>query len=151
MRDAGIEQAIAQATADVLEKMFFTGFAAETEEIGEAGPQIRIRVPFTAQRRGVLWLRIADRAARTLAGDFLGLEAGEGATGEQVREVARELANMICGDALSHVESGALILGAPEVMPADAWVAQPGASRRSFDLGEGALTVAIALEGGADG
>lgn len=151
MRDASMEQALSRAAADVLEKMFFTELAGESDEVAGSGPQIVVRVPFQGARRGALILRIASPAARTLAGDFLGREAGSATSDEQVEEVVRELANMICGDTLSQVERSGLKLGAPRVLKDTAWTVPAGATRRSFDLGQGLLTVAIALEGASDG
>ena len=148
MPEARIEQAISQAAADVLEKMFFTGFAGEAEEAA-AGEQIAVRLPFEGSRRGELMLRISAGAARTMAADFLGLE--EDARDEQVHEVVRELANMICGDALSHVEAGALRLGVPRIVPAADCIPPAGACRRCFDLGAGTLALAVMIGDGLDG
>ena len=130
--------------------MFFTGFATESDEIAGEDAQIRVRVPFTGGRRGALDLSIGTGVARTLAGDFLGVDGENGTSEEQVQEVVRELANMICGDALSHVERGSLHLGAPEVVTKAATLLPSDASRRSFDLVAGTLTVAIGFEDGGD-
>jgi CheY-specific phosphatase CheX len=148
MAEASLEQALAQATADVLEMMFFTSITPGPEGTGESGPQIAVRVSFMGGRRGMLGLRISEHAARMLATDFLAVETEAGPNAEQVGEVVRELANMICGNALSHVERSALRLAAPELVAATEWNLPAGASRRSFDLGSGTLTVALAFRDG---
>ena len=147
MSEVAIEHAISQATTDVLGKMFFTGFTSESDAIAKPDPRIAVRVGFDGERRGQLVLHISTSCARTLAADFLGTEGDDGPDEVQVNEVVRELANMICGDALSALERGALRLAAPEILPSD--FALPAVtSQRSFELGEGSLTVGLAFEGG---
>ena len=68
-----------------------------------------------------------------------------------MNEVVRELANMICGDALSALERGALRLSVPEIVPPADFVLPQGSSQRSFDLGDGALTVGLVFQGGGNG
>jgi len=148
--EVSIEQAISQATADVLEKMFFTGFTAESDAIEDQGPRIAVRLDFDGERRGLLALAISTQCARTLAADFLGTEGEENPDESQVNEVVRELANMICGDALSALEKSALRLSAPEIVPANS-VLPEGARQLSFDLGDGCLTVGLAFQGGSHG
>jgi len=150
MPDASMEQVLVRATADVLEKMFFTGFAADLDGMPEAGAQIAVTLAFDGELRGRLTLAISAGAARTLAADFLGVDADDGAEPDaaQVNEVVCELANMICGDTLSAVEKGTLRLSVPAIVPACDFVPPASGCRRSFDLGSGWLTVALALEEG---
>ena len=64
--------------------------------------------------------------------------------------MVKELANMICGDALSTLEQSALVLSPPQVVaPAD-FVCPRGACRRSFYLGNGWLTVILHLQDADD-
>jgi CheY-specific phosphatase CheX len=151
MPEIPIEQAISQATADVLEKMFFTGFAAESDGIEDAGPRITVRLAFDGEGQGLLVLGISKNSARTLAADFLGTDTEDGPGEAQVNEVVRELANMICGDALSALEKSALCLSVPEIVPPADSVLPEGSIHRSFDLGNGALTVGLFFRGGANG
>jgi CheY-specific phosphatase CheX len=143
MPDGLIEQALSRAAGDVLEKMFFAGFEAGPPTDPNGDPSIAVRMAFDGERRGVLALRISTIAARTLAADFLGVEAADGPDETRVRDVVRELANMICGDVLSALERSPLRLSAPEIMPAADFVLPAGGSHRSFDLGNGVLTVAL--------
>ena len=151
MHKAETEQALSRATADVLEKMFFTGVADESAAIPPAGSQIVVRLTFDGERRGVLTLGVSRRAAQTLAADFLGTDNEDGPDEIQVNEVVRELANMICGDALSALEKSALHLSMPEIVPAADFVLPEGSRHRSFDLGDGALTVGLVFQGAANG
>jgi CheY-specific phosphatase CheX len=149
MHEATTEgDALSRATADVLEKMFFTGVADESDGIPPAGPQIVVRVTFDGERRGVLMLGVSRSAAQTLAADFLGSEGGEDLGDYQVREVVCELTNMICGDTLSALENGSLRLSSPEVLSAEEFNPPPDANSRIFDLGIGSLAVALAFSDG---
>jgi CheY-specific phosphatase CheX len=150
MREISIEHAISRATADVLEKMFFTGFATESDGIEDAGPRTTVCLAFDGERRGMLGLSISRDSARTLAADFLGTET-DGPDETQVNEVVRELANMICGDALSALEKTALRLSPPEILPSVDFVLPESASHRSFDLGDGVLTVGLVFKEEAHG
>jgi CheY-specific phosphatase CheX len=153
-----VEQALVRATGDVLEQMFFAGCLGElpADQIGD--PAIAVRMAFDGERRGVLALRISTAAARTLASDFLGADTEDGPDEAQVREVVKELANMICGHALSTLERSPLRLAAPRIVPADDFVLPTAGlptdvlptadlltagGYRSFDLGNGGLTVAL--------
>src|SRR5581483_2114555 len=109
-------------------------------------PAIAVRMAFDGERKGVLGLRIAMPAARTLASDFLGIDSADGPAESQVHEVVRELANMICGDALSTLETKPLCLSAPRIVPISEFVLPARGKYRSFDLGNGRLTVALELE-----
>ena len=151
MSEISTEQAISRATADVLEKMFFTGFADESDASEDRSPRITVRLAFDGERRGSLALAISKNSARTLAADFLGTDTEDGPDECQVNEVVRELANMICGDALSALERGALRLSVPEIVPTADFVLPQVSSCRSFDLGDGTLTVGLVFEGGAHG
>jgi CheY-specific phosphatase CheX len=137
-----MEQALSRAAGDVLEQMFFAGIVEElsTDQIAE--PAIAVRMAFDGERRGVLALRISTGAARTLACDFLGEEA-DGLEEVQVHEVVKELTNMICGDALSALERTALRLAAPALVPAAEFGVPGTGTYRSFNLGNGGLTVAL--------
>jgi len=150
MPDISIKQAISRATEDVLEKMFFTGFAAESDEIEDAGPRITVRQAFNGERRGLLSLGISKNSARTLAADFLGTDTEGGPDETQVNEVVRELANMICGDALSTLEKIPLRLSVPEILPLADFILPERSSYRSFDLGDGSLTVGLVFHQGTN-
>jgi CheY-specific phosphatase CheX len=150
MPEISIEAAISRATADVLEKMFFTGFAAESEWIQDSGPRIAVRLAFDGERQGLLTLVISRDSARTLAADFLGTDTADGPDEMQVNEVVRELANMICGNALSTLEKRALRLSAPEILRAAELGLPEGSAHRSFDLNGGTLAIGLVFHGVLD-
>jgi CheY-specific phosphatase CheX len=138
-----LEQVLSRATANVLEKMFFTGFVDESAALRDVDARVAVRLAFDGDRRGELMLTVSTSAASVLTADFLGIESGEEPAQDQVSEVISQLANMICGDTLSALERGALHLSKPELLPSGGFVPLPGASLRSFDLGNGMLTVAL--------
>jgi hypothetical protein len=137
------EQLLSRATEDVLEKMFFAGCTEAPTGSFHDDPTIAVRMAFDGERRGELALRISSIAARTLAADFLGADTEDGPGEAQVEEVVRELANMICGDALSGLEREPLHLAVPQIIPSSDFAVPATGSFRSFDLGEGALTVVL--------
>jgi CheY-specific phosphatase CheX len=146
MPETPVEQALQRAAGDVLEKMFFAGYLEDSAQDGVDEPSIAVQMSFDGERKGSLGLRISAGAARTLAADFLGIEAEEGPEEQQVQEVVCELANMICGDALSALEKSPLRLSAPRIVaPADFALPAQG-TYRSFDLGNGGLTVTLSLQ-----
>jgi CheY-specific phosphatase CheX len=150
MSETRVEQALSRAAGDVLEKMFFAGVLDESAADLSEDPAVAVSMGFDGERKGVLGLRISTEAARTLAADFLGVDAEDGPAEAQVHEVVRELANMICGDALSALEKSPLCLSAPRIVaPADFILPPPG-NYRSFDLGSGKMTVALAFHEGSD-
>ncbi len=147
MSDPQLAPVLSKASADVLEKMFFAEIAAESDgRPDDAGDPIAVKLTFQGERRGTLALAISAGAARSLATDFLGVESEEGADEAQVNEVARELANMICGDALSSLERSPLQLSPPEIVASGDLIPAGRACSRSFDLGNGWLTLTLDME-----
>ena len=134
--DTTIRSALASAVADVLERMFFL------EGLGEAAES-----PVEADTAGCFQMRLARPAASAIAADFLG-EAAESLTGQQIAEVALELANMICGAVLSRIESNATFhLGAPKMVADVAgWQGPATETRYTVETGSGTLTAVIQME-----
>ncbi len=88
------------ALEEALDKMFFVaGFESATPGV-EPAPEMAAVVSFEGASRGVFALRVSPPLARSIAADFLG-EDELSLPEERVREVVCELANMICGAALS--------------------------------------------------
>jgi CheY-specific phosphatase CheX len=135
-------QALSRAAADVLEKMFFTDVVEEAEVLAGCGQQIAVRLAFEGGRQGVLSLSISAAAARTMTADFLGEETADKLSEEKVYEVVRELANMICGDALSALETGSLRLATPQIV-ASQKLSWPAGCMRTFCFDSGTLTVGL--------
>lgn len=135
-------QALAEATREVLETMFFTDVAGDAapEPDGAAGLMAALR--FEGERPGEFRVTVTPEAAKTIAANFLGTD--DELPESRVEEVTCELANMICGSVLSRVEADlAFDLSHPELVPAEQVTSWTDGSARSFNLGNGSLTAAI--------
>lgn len=133
----------------MLETMFFAG--ADGERPGYAfgaGDAIEARLRFDGERPGEFRVLVAPRAARSIAANFLGADEEAGITEAQAADVVSELANMICGSALSHLAGDmAFELSHPSVSQAAGEpIAWPDGSARTFDVENGWLTAAIRFE-----
>ncbi|MCU1238446.1 MAG: CheC, inhibitor of methylation [Candidatus Solibacter sp.] len=103
-----------------------------------------VQVAFHGDPPGVFHMSLARDVATRIAADFLGLDA-DSVTAEQVNDVAKELANMICGAVLSRLESRATLrLSTPDLVDGDAAVL-PG-TVCAVETGSGILTARIAME-----
>ncbi len=139
-----VERVLHESVDEVLEKMFFVrGLGDSTASRG--GPELIAHLTFQGRPSGSFTLRAGLVAARSIAADFLGAEEAEVGE-EQVGEVICELANMICGSALSRIESDfgfrltspALLAGPPAVSGA--------AAGHAVELYNGALAVTMDIE-----
>ncbi len=141
------ERLLAESAEDVLETMFFTCRAdAPPEDAGaDPGPVVEIR--FRGNPPGVFHQRLDRRTANELAASFLGVASPEEVTPAEVDNVLRELANVICGRALSRIESDSTFdLSPPEIL-AQAPPAPEGCSAHCrVPLESGQLEVWLALE-----
>ena len=147
MLDAPLDPALTRATADVMERMFFTESAPAPDGAAvESGPHLAARMAFDGDLSGALMLALPVETAVALAADFLGLDADEPPKREQVHEVVCELTNMICGHTLSALEIGGLRLATPCILDDTEWAVPESACRRTFELGYGRLTVALAFQ-----
>ena len=104
-KNATLTSSIAAAAGSVLETMFF----AEAEPCAPVPDEQRrrmtaVRIGFDGGLRGEFRIAFEPRLARTLAAAFLGMDESEVAE-EEVKQVMCETANMICGAALSRIES----------------------------------------------
>jgi CheY-specific phosphatase CheX len=141
-----LQWVVHESLADVLEKMFFISILDETPDTVPLPLQeeMAVRVGFEGKPSGSLTLQLNRVVARSIAGDFLGVEQQE-LSDSQVGEVTCELANMICGSVLSRVESAVTFrLHAPEIVNPDQTPA--GAAIYSVPLGPAAIKVAMVTE-----
>ena len=145
--DTTIRSALASAVADVLERMFFLEGLGEAAESPVEADTATIQMTFDGDPPGCFQMRLARPAASAIAADFLG-EAAESLTGQQIAEVALELANMICGAVLSRIESNATFhLGAPKMVADVAgWQGPATETRYTVETGSGTLTAVIQME-----
>jgi len=98
-----VEQVLRDSVNEVLEKMFFIRSLGDSPS-ASAESELIAHLTFEGHPCGSFTLRAGRAAARSITADFLGAEEDE-LTDEQVGEVICELANMICGSALSRIES----------------------------------------------
>jgi CheY-specific phosphatase CheX len=113
MQPVELRERIGAAARDVLETMFFT--LVEEGRAADPAPEtpVAASVRFTGDRCGTLALALTEPGARNIAANFLGEEA-DGLREEQVSAVLCELANMICGAAVSRLDGGGdFLLDAP--------------------------------------
>jgi CheY-specific phosphatase CheX len=143
MTDTSIHQALRESVVEVLEKMFF--IEAITDPPPEAAAQSRavlVALAFDGDPPGVFRMSLARAAATRIAADFLG-EDPDSLTGPQVEEVAKELANMICGAVLSRIENRVTFrLSAPDLIGQGAI---PG-TICTVETGSGMLIAGIDME-----
>ncbi|HPT27703.1 MAG TPA: chemotaxis protein CheX, partial [Bryobacteraceae bacterium] len=97
--------ACTEATLEVLETMFFELPVAQPKMQGKAPePAVAATAVFSGDLRGSLCVACEPWAARRLAASFLGREDESTIAEAEVRLVACEMANMVCGNALSRIE-----------------------------------------------
>jgi CheY-specific phosphatase CheX len=140
-----IQPLLEAATAEVLETMFFATASGEAASWPPAaGDCVAASVAFSGTRNGNLTVRLPGGTARALAACFLGVDS-EGPLGPgQVAEVVCEMANMVCGAALSRLDpDGEVRLGPPG--PAGAGAPPPGAVETVIAVDEGPVAVTLAI------
>jgi CheY-specific phosphatase CheX len=147
MPDTDVKWALATAMDSVLEQMFFVMDLAETETGGASSTSsLHARVRFAGEPSGWLDVEVEREAAMAMAADFLAVDAAD-LTAAQVQDVVLELANMLCGAALSRLEEGGLMrLSAPEALPGPETPDTPAAAARSVHVGTGVVTVRCYFE-----
>ena len=143
MTDTSIHLALRESVVEVLEKMFFVEAITDlAPEIAAQSPAVLVALQFDGNPPGVFRMSLARTAAALIAADFLG-EDPESLTVPQVEEVAKELANMICGAVLSRIESRVTFrLAAPELVTQDAI----SGTVCTVETGSGMLTAGIDME-----
>lgn len=147
MLDGEWDEMLAAAAGEVLETMFFTGICGPAEAgAPEAEPRLAAHLSFAGTPGGALTVSLSQPAARSLAANFLAVEADEPLPDSQLGSVVCELANMICGSLLSRVKTEEHFrLSSPELVPAGADCLQRPPSQ-SFDLGDGRIDLWLVRE-----
>jgi CheY-specific phosphatase CheX len=145
------ERVLRESAEDVLEKMFFIRDVGEPALAGGGyGPEVAAHLTFEGTPPGWLTLRASKTAARSIAADFLG-EEEETVTDQQAEDMVCELANMICGSALSRTGSDATFrISSPLIVgPEDSIDGSPDlrdAAIHRVALGNGMLTILMKAE-----
>jgi CheY-specific phosphatase CheX len=133
------------AAQQVLETMFFASILGDRQCPPEE-PAVGARLSFHGSPSGTFGVRLSADAARSMAGNFLGVEDERELTEAQIGEVICEMTNMICGAVLSLVESDSTFeIRLPALMAAGE-AADAGATVRSLDLDTGALTMFLSFD-----
>ncbi len=141
------ERLLAESVRDVLETMFFTCPADEPPEGSEPAPGPVVEIRFHGNPPGVFHQRLGEQAGRELAAAFLGEGDPAGIAEGDVANVLRELANVICGRALSRIESDSTFdLGAPEILGGERPEAGRCRAHCLVPLDAGPVEVWLALE-----
>ena len=114
-----VERLLAQAAEEVLETMFFVSVTDEPVEEAEPGERLFVELRFQGTPPGVFRLALGWPTAQVVAGGFMGAEQDDDLSPAQVKGVICELANVICGNAVSRLESDSSFdLQAPIEIPA---------------------------------
>lgn len=141
-----VSRLLRDAAEDVLENMFFSAVMGELETPAD-GQRLCATVTFTGTRNGRLGVSASASTVATLAAGFLGSEEEE--VGEsQVRAVAGEIANVLCGAVLGRMNpAGEFAISPPEVTDGDDSVVVGTLElRRRFELMEGDLSVGLTVQ-----
>jgi CheY-specific phosphatase CheX len=140
-----LERELTSAATEVLETMFFTTVEGEQDGVTEVdGDRIRARLDFRGASAGRLELSMNLESAEELAANFLG-SAGQYGTESDSRLVVSELANMVCGTLLSHLNKQAVFcLDAPTLMQSSEVL--EGEVRKTLQLEHGLLQLAFSIE-----
>jgi hypothetical protein len=127
----------------VLEQMFFVTEISPSGVDQSGADQVRARVRFDGEPSGWVDVEVGAHAASMMAADFLAADEPE-LTPAQIEDVVLELSNMLCGAALSRLETSALMrLSAPQPLgPCDLVTATPAAIR-SVNIGTGVITAKV--------
>lgn len=143
-----LEQAgapLAAAAEQVLETMFFTTIDGSLERVPETADEIvSAELPFRGDLSGVFRLDVSFASARRMAAAFLAGEPEQISPG-RIGETVCELANMICGGALSQMPCDHVFeLLSPYLSGADNRFLSPASSTaRIFQLEDGFLRVSV--------
>jgi CheY-specific phosphatase CheX len=139
---ADLSVMLTEATEEVLENMFFSGVMGEMEEAGD-GDRLCATVAFAGSIAGELTVSAAPATIAILAAGFLGAE-DDSVADTQARSVVGELANVLCGVMLGHMDpKGSFVISPPEISDADG-VGEMGLHKR-FELMEGDLAVGLTV------
>jgi CheY-specific phosphatase CheX len=147
LTETAIHEALHDSVVEVLEKMFFIE-ATGGLPAGSRDPEsVFVQLNFDGDPPGAFRMSLERAAAAVIAADFLGEDAAS-VSGAQIDEVAKELANMICGAVLSRIESSVTFrLAAPDLIH-DAAARHHGIKGTvcTVETGNGILTAAIDME-----
>ncbi len=134
-----------QAAEEVLENMFFSGVTGEVMDEPD-GERLCATVAFAGSSEGELRVSAPRSTVAILAAGFLGIEEDELAD-TQVRSVAGELANVLCGALLGHLQpTGNFRISPPRITDVQgAGSLRDMPLQKHFELMEGDLAVGLTV------
>jgi CheY-specific phosphatase CheX len=142
-----VEQLLCRTAQEVLETMFFIAVEGAVAKAPVVGPQLWFQVHFRGSPSGTLQLGLPAAAAGAIATSFLGVASQDDLAGHQAENVLLELTNVICGNALSRLESDSSFdLEAPVPIPDPGPVSPGGATRCLVQMDLGTMELRLALE-----
>jgi CheY-specific phosphatase CheX len=149
MAEIPIIESLSAAAADVLETMFFSPVTSEAApDTSHSEHALMACLKFSGGRSGSFTVSVSAGAADTIAANFLGEETNAPEPG-QVRDVICELANMICGSALSRLDREAHFdLQHPELVETCS-EPTPGSVCCLFEIEGGYVTLCLQLDSAA--
>jgi CheY-specific phosphatase CheX len=148
MNDA-IQRALYRVTESVLEQLAFIFSFPEEDRPPLEGPGIiGVRVAFAGPFSGALELRVSRDIGPELAGNMLGVEAGE-TSPEQRDDAIKELINVICGNLLPAIAGKRAVFNVDPPVIVDAAEPEPGdpplaEARLSLEEGECDIRLRVA-------
>ena len=146
MTEGDRRRALAESIVQTLDAMFFTSCLGEPEARVAPRFELAAQVAFDGRPPGRLTLRVDQAAARSIAAGFLG-EEEDAISERQVSDVVCEMANVICGAALSRIEGAEEFrLGAPRMVEPAAADARRGGVAHAVETGRGVLEAALEME-----
>jgi len=141
-----LQRHLADSTLLVLERMCSlipTRDEGLTEEQRERLACVQVK--FTGTVKGSFLMAAEEDAAQLFAPAFLGID-GEDLSAGAVQEVLAEMANMICGAAISRIEPGGLFSLSTPAPSAPLPPPENCAAELDFDCGCGSLIVQLQIE-----
>jgi hypothetical protein len=127
--------------------MFFIGVEGATSEAPEAGACLWFQVGFRGSPPGTFQLGLPAMASGSIASAFLGVASEDDLEDHDAENVLLELTNVICGNALSRLESDSSFdLEAPVSIPPPGPVAPIGTTRCLVQTDLGTMELRLSLE-----
>jgi CheY-specific phosphatase CheX len=135
-----------KAAQEVLETMFFLSVEEGIEDKPDEGPRLWYSIEFRGNPPGSFQLGMPSWAGRSVAAMFLGLDADEELSSAQVENVLLELTNVVCGNALSRLESSSTFeLDQPVAIPEPGDSCPEGTTQRRIPLDTWTLELRLRL------
>jgi hypothetical protein len=142
-----VEQLLCRTAQEVLETMFFVGVEGTAAKPPGDGPRLWFQVHFRGSPPGTLQLGLPAAASGEIAASFLGAASKDDLAEHAAENVLLELTNVICGNALSRLESDSSFdLGVPVPIPDPGPLSPGGTTRCLVRMDLGTMELRLALE-----